>query len=67
MRVFHAGVKVTSRDYKSPMKVETVTVPCKEAESLATKDAVTNSVPRCVVPHVLKSLHEATEKIDVLV
>ena len=47
------------------MKVETVTVPCKEAESLTTKDAVTNSVTRCVVPHVLKSLHQATKKLDV--
>ena len=48
------------------MKVETEAVPCKEAESLATKDAVTNAVSRCVVPHVLKPLHQATKKLDVL-
>ena len=37
-------------------------MPGKEAEGLATKDAVTDSVPRCVVPHILKSFDQAAEK-----
>ena len=37
-------------------------MPGKEAEGLATKDAVTDSVPRCVVPHILKPLYQAAEK-----
>ena len=44
-------------------RVETVTVPGKEAECLTTKDAVIDSVPRGVIPHVLKPLDQATKKI----
>ena len=41
-------------------------MPCEEAECLPAQDAVTHSVPRCIVPHVLKPLDQATKNLVVL-
>ena len=37
-------------------------VPDKEAEGLSTKNTIIDSIPHSIVPHVLKSLHQPTER-----